>query len=483
MLSPKALCLTTIVLLAAVPCSAQDLVVSGETLVIDSPRTVDGEVIVEDGGTLVIRDTELTLQLDFDEEHHIDFAGGSKLVVENAKISSTGGQYWIELYAVDGVSPTMEVTGDDSWITNHSGIRPFDDTTITVTGGDVEELQVRDRTVVALSNAATYPVFFFDGINADIPRLDTGESITNTITTAGGWSFSLTDANVEGYQIDLMNGARVSLADGDGIVLSMHTPGDLGDELRVVEGATGPDPLSGSVTSIGTEFHFTNSNIALINVYVFGNDRVLLRNLHVNEVNAEASSELVIGQKGIPTRLNCNLCQVYDDATFTVVDATIDGSDNLPSATASYADFSAVGRGVMSFANMDLRELDLAALDHGTLNLYNCTVDDERLSILDETATVNRGTLRSDFTATRLSGKAPLSVGFLDLSAGQITSWSWDFGDGSTSAQQFPTHVYTRAGTFEVELTVTGAGASHTRTRSAYVTVSGETVRRRPVRR
>lgn len=462
--------------------TAQDLVVSAETVVVDSPRVVNGEVIVERGGTLIIRNTKLTLRLNFDEEHHIDVSGGSKLVVENSEITSTGGQYWIELYAVDGVSPTMEVSGSKSWITNHSGIRPFDETFVKVTGGDVEELQVRGRTIVELSNAATYPVFFFDGINADIPRLDTGESITNTITTAGGWSFSLTNARVEGYQIDLMNRARVSLANGSGIVVSLHTPGNLGDELQVVEGVTAPDPASGSITNLGSELIFTSSNIAMINVYVFGNDRVLLRDLRVNEANAQAGSRLIIGQKGFTTRLNCNLCQVYDDASFTVVNATIDASGNLPSATASYANLAPVGRGVMSFANMDLRELDLAALDHGTLNLFNCMIDESRLSQLDSTAVVIRGTLRADFAATKLSGRAPLSVGLLDLSAGNITSWNWDFGDGTTAAQQFPTHVYTKSGTYRVRLTVSDSTGSDTMVRDAYIRVTGP-VRRRPVRR
>ena len=91
----------------------------------------------------------------------------------------------------------------------------------------------------------------------------------------------------------------------------------------------------GSSTNLGSSFTYTDSNVALLNVYVFGNDRVLLRDLHVNEVNAEDRSELIIGQAGYSTPLNCNLCQVYDNATFTVEHATIDASENLPSATSS----------------------------------------------------------------------------------------------------------------------------------------------------
>ncbi len=50
-----------------------------------------------------------------------------------------------------------------------------------------------------------------------------------------------------------------------------------------------------------------------------------------------------------------------------------------------------------------------------------------------------------------------LEVSFTDQSTddGQITAWSWDFGDGNTSALQHPVHVYASAGTYTVNLTVT----------------------------
>ncbi len=453
--------------------TAQDLVVSGSELVIDSDTEVDGSVIVEDGGTLTIRNATLRLLLDYDEEHRIDVAGDSRLVIDNGQIESTGGQYWIELYGDDGGNPTLEVSGDETWITNHSGIRPYDGTEIFVTGGDVEELQVRDQVTVQLTNAAAYPVFFFDGQTATLDGLDTGSNINNTIAVPGSWSMQLGNANIEGYQIDLINGANVTLANGDGIVLSVHTPGDLGSDLQVVEGVTSEDPISGSLTNLGSEFYFTDSNIALINVYVFGQDRVLLRDLHVNEVNAEQTSELIIGQAGYLTTLNCNLCQVYDHANFTVDGALIDASDNLPSATASYADFEDVGYGVMTFRDMDLRNLDLTVREHGTMNLHNCQYDPARLVILGDDATFNDYALAVDFVASPLAGSAPLAVTFRDLTSGDIDSHSWDFGDGATATAANPTHIYSDQGSYTVTLTVTGPAGSGSKVRSDYIVVSG----------
>jgi PKD repeat protein len=41
-----------------------------------------------------------------------------------------------------------------------------------------------------------------------------------------------------------------------------------------------------------------------------------------------------------------------------------------------------------------------------------------------------------------------------------ITSWSWTFGDGTTSRQRYPVKTYLRAGTFTATLTVKGPGGA-----------------------
>ncbi len=459
-------------LAGALTASGADLVVDGTTVVVDTDTRVEGEVVVSNGGTLIVRDATLTLVLAYDEEHHVDVSGASELVVDNGVITSEGGQYWYELYAAGGSSPTMRVSGEESWLTNHSGIRPFDDTHVVVTGGDVEELQVRDRVQVELEAAGAYPVFFFDGVTATLAGLDVGESVTNTVSVPGGWSMSLAEAWVEGYQVDLENGANITLVDADGIVVSLHTPGNLGPELRVVEGLTADHPTSGELVNLGSELHFTNSQIALVNVYTFGSDRVLLRGVHVNEVNAEGTSELTIGQQGYETLLNCNLCQVYDHATFTVDHATVDASGNQPSATASYHDLEEEGYGVMRFVGVDLRETDLTVREHGTMVLVDCQYDPGRLEILDPTATFTAADLEADFSAAPRSGPAPLEVAFTNLTVGEATGYAWDFGDGATSTEVNPSHTYQSEGSYDVTLRADSAAGSDSETKAGYVEVT-----------
>ncbi len=76
------------------------------------------------------------------------------------------------------------------------------------------------------------------------------------------------------------------------------------------------------------------------------------------------------------------------------------------------------------------------------------------------------------FTGTPVSGSYPLSVQFNDTSTGSPTAWSWDFGDGTTSAEQNATHTYTSTGSFTVSLTSSNTAGSDTLSRSGYITVT-----------
>ncbi|MEO1289334.1 MAG: PKD domain-containing protein, partial [Chloroflexota bacterium] len=67
----------------------------------------------------------------------------------------------------------------------------------------------------------------------------------------------------------------------------------------------------------------------------------------------------------------------------------------------------------------------------------------------------------ANFTADPVSGESPLSVNFTNQSTGQISSVNWDFGDGTSSTEQNPTHIFDDTGTYNVILTVSGPGGSN----------------------
>lgn len=90
--------------------------------------------------------------------------------------------------------------------------------------------------------------------------------------------------------------------------------------------------------------------------------------------------------------------------------------------------------------------------------------------------------LAADFTASPLSGTAPLQVQFTDASSGSPTGWQWDFDNDGTvdSTSRNPAFTYTAPGTYSVKLTVTnGLDPPSSTTKQNLVTVSqasGQTV-------
>ena len=53
-----------------------------------------------------------------------------------------------------------------------------------------------------------------------------------------------------------------------------------------------------------------------------------------------------------------------------------------------------------------------------------------------------------------------------------ITSWSWDFGDGTTSTEANPFHLYETPGSYDVSLTVTTVAGSNTAVRADWIVVA-----------
>lgn len=81
--------------------------------------------------------------------------------------------------------------------------------------------------------------------------------------------------------------------------------------------------------------------------------------------------------------------------------------------------------------------------------------------------------LAAAFSASSLTGVAPLAVTFTDQSTGNPVSWNWSFGDGASSSAKNPQHNYQVAGSYTATLTVLNA-AGETSSRSVNVVVSSK---------
>ncbi|MBE3046265.1 PKD domain-containing protein, partial [Candidatus Bathyarchaeota archaeon] len=73
--------------------------------------------------------------------------------------------------------------------------------------------------------------------------------------------------------------------------------------------------------------------------------------------------------------------------------------------------------------------------------------------------------LAASFSFSPASPAAGQAVQFTDTSAGSPISWQWNFGDGTTSTLQNPSHTYTMAGSKTVMLTVTNTSGLNSTSR------------------
>lgn len=73
-------------------------------------------------------------------------------------------------------------------------------------------------------------------------------------------------------------------------------------------------------------------------------------------------------------------------------------------------------------------------------------------------------TVKASFNTSTQSPQIGEAVTFTDTSTGSPTSWTWSFGDGATSKERNPSHVYLTPGTYFVSLTAfnpTGASIAN----------------------
>jgi len=81
----------------------------------------------------------------------------------------------------------------------------------------------------------------------------------------------------------------------------------------------------------------------------------------------------------------------------------------------------------------------------------------------------------ADFSATLREGLLPLTVTFADTSKNKPISWHWDFGDGTSSTEQNPSHTYTQPGTYSVRLKVTSHFGSDALMQTSFINASSPT--------
>ena len=80
----------------------------------------------------------------------------------------------------------------------------------------------------------------------------------------------------------------------------------------------------------------------------------------------------------------------------------------------------------------------------------------------------------ANFSATPLTGCAPVVVNFSDLSTGSPTSWRWDLGNGTISFLRNPSVTYFNPGQYTIKLVVQNAAGRDSLIRNQYITINAK---------
>ena len=134
-------------------------------------------------------------------------------------------------------------------------------------------------------------------------------------------------------------------------------------------------------------------------------------------------------------------------------------------------------------AGLDGQAINVTPNCNGTYYLVSITDPDNNVKEIDDNNNwaavpvhLNRqaqNCCKTGFRADTLHGIDSLWVQFIDSSVAIPNQWHWDFGDGTTSTQQFPLHHYTVPGVYTVKLsTQSETGCKDSLTRTNYITIT-----------
>jgi PKD repeat protein len=80
------------------------------------------------------------------------------------------------------------------------------------------------------------------------------------------------------------------------------------------------------------------------------------------------------------------------------------------------------------------------------------------------------------FTADTTKGCFPLNVTFTPNTY-RAVSWQWNFGDGNSSVEQIPSHIYQNSGNYNVSLTITtDNNCTYTTTSPSFITLANKAI-------
>ncbi|WP_442919568.1 S8 family serine peptidase [Methanoculleus sp.] len=391
----------------------------------------------------------------------ITSAGGTRTVEFNTTHATR-----VQNFTITVVDPADTTLSDDVVVTVEQG-------SVTVTTSGTGLYYIGEEIVVSGTNTDSDTVYLFlagPNLNTNGVRLeDPGVPVTDGTPA----TFIRVDVEADdtwSYRWDTAS-LNATLNSSGYTIYAVSTPRDKAHLSNAVYATTTIQlrpafitaEASSSALTSGDEFRITGVAGGAppnVNIWTFGPDYYGghggALGARAVSVEADGTFEYVLG--------DAETYALQEGQYYMVVQHPVDYDFGVMADTATGAIY---GEGVANVTLTNLLAYDAAialitALDSpGVDDIYTRL----NFEVID-------ATLLADFAANTTAGTTPLTVQFNDTSAGSPMSWSWAFGDGNTSTEQHPIHVYRTPGTYTVNLTVSTGSDSDAFSRPDYITVT-----------
>jgi gliding motility-associated-like protein len=339
--------------------------------------------------------------------------------------------------------PTAQITGNTSFCEGSSLL-------LSASGGNSYVWSTGDTgNSLTVSNAGTYTV-----------------DATNQCGTVTSNPFTVTQNPLPTAQIS----GNTSFCEGSSEVLTasggnsyIWSTGDTGNSLTVSNAGTYTVDATNQCGTV-TSNPFTVTQNPLPTAQITGNttfcagDSVLLTangGLAYLWSNGATTTSIYATVAGNYTVTSFNQCGQVTSAPFSVTIqqlpvAQITGNLTVCSGESSVLTASGGNAYLWSTG------AQTASITVLTQGVYSVTVSNS-CGTSSISVTLTEIPIQAGFTATPTSGSAPLPVNFTNTSVSDLSTCTWDFGDGNTSNTVNANHVYAEPGNYTVQLTVTNS--------------------------
>jgi PKD repeat protein len=314
-------------------------------------------------------------------------------------------------------------------------------------GGPATNAYLNNPVELALDSIGN--LFIADEGDFLVRKVDTNGMITTVAGGGGNYpgdGGAATNAYLQptGVAVDMQGDLFVAeVVNGEGRVLEVSTNGTI--TAVAGNGSVGYSGDGDSATS--AEFN----DPAAVAVDFLGN--LFIADVNNNRIREVNSSDIVTTVAGNGSYNYTGDGSVATNASIAHPSGvTVDATGNL-----FIADY---GNNVIRKVIIQGPMLVLSNVNPGNSGTYRVVVSSQYGSVTS--AVVNLIiTSPFQFTATPTNGLVPLAIQFaapgIDGAGNALKQWNWTFGDGTTSTNQNPVHVYASAGTFQPSLLATNS--------------------------